>query len=759
VRDDVTSCETSDEVRIRVFNQPQPDFSFTTVCDGSESLFEDASTHRPGAGEQIISREWDMNYDGANFSKDATLDNESSFNYTFPSAGTYRVALRVSTSPGNCTELIEKQVVVHPLPIASITPDRTSGCSDLEITFTNNSVTGQPGPIKDFIWEVNDGTTGFQVDAVQHPGDPGFSPAFVRIFSNTGVSDKTYQVRLRVVSAADCETVSAPVTITVFPAPRAGFNSLNYSPFNDNCSPVSVSFVVDDQTQALNPSEYIWTVADAGGTINETSSGSRPTHSYNFINSTQGMKDYFVTLQARFSSGCFGDSTRIIRVNPVPSSAFAIDTTLYSCERVVLNFDAVQKGLQRYEWTITSNGVTLLNSTTSGDRFEFEILRSPAVEQFVEIRLVTTNLANCKSTVTTRSLIIRRTDTMNTSFTVTPTSQTLPDATVQITNTTNAGPWTYLWNFGDGNTSSDPYVNTHTYATFGIYTITLTVQNQDCSETRSATVQVHPTTPVLEFEYDPASGCSPLTVNFTNRSKYADETTYYWEFGKDQGSSRAKNPSYTYYEPGIYTVTLSASNVLGEPVQVTKQLIIEVYEKPSAQFNVKPRQVSFPGGKLYTDNQTTGATSYLWHFGDGTTSTDFEPEHVYNAEGTFDVMLIAFNTEGCSDTTVFKAGVQTVRTGQILIPNAFSPNPSGPGNSGGQNDMFMPIMRGGVTEFQMVIFNRWGELLFETTSPDNGWDGYYKGKLCQQDVYVYKLTAKYSDGQTVTKVGDIHLIR
>jgi gliding motility-associated-like protein len=96
--------------------------------------------------------------------------------------------------------------------------------------------------------------------------------------------------------------------------------------------------------------------------------------------------------------------------------------------------------------------------------------------------------------------------------------------------------------------------------------------------------------------------------------------------------------------------------------------------------------------------------------------------------------------------------------GQLLIPNAFSPSLSGPGGTVAGNDVFIPLMRG-VTDFHMWVFNRWGEMLFESTNAESGWDGYYKGKLCQQDVYVYKITAKYANGQTVTKLGDIHLIR
>ena len=65
----------------------------------------------------------------------------------------------------------------------------------------------------------------------------------------------------------------------------------------------------------------------------------------------------------------------------------------------------------------------------------------------------------------------------------------------------------------------------------------------------------------------------------------------------------------------------------------------------------------------------------------------------------------------------------------------------------------------GVVDFQMLVFNRWGQLLYETKDPDRGWDGYFQGRLCQQDVYVYKIVAKYSNGDTITRAGDIHLIR
>jgi PKD repeat protein len=104
----------------------------------------------------------------------------------------------------------------------------------------------------------------------------------------------------------------------------------------------------------------------------------------------------------------------------------------------------------------------------------------------------------------------------------TPVSQSLPASTVTIINNSNPGPWSYQWDFGDGQTSTDPLINAHTYSTYGVYTIRLTVTNNVCIETQTQQVEILAIPPVVNFSYDPASGCTPLTVNFTNLSQFAD---------------------------------------------------------------------------------------------------------------------------------------------------------------------------------------------------------------------------------------------
>lgn len=764
VRDNVTSCETIDEVQVRVFEKPVPQFTVDRVCEGSVTTFNETSTLNPIIGETISLREWDFDYDGVTFNKDPAYDNQSSFTRSLGPAGTYQVALRVTTDQ-NCADILVVPATVDPLPNASFTPDVLSGCSVLTVTLTNNSVGGQPDVIDRFEWQVDEKLgMGFQVVATQQPADPGFTPFYVHDFTNFTMVNKLYDVRLRTVTVNGCEQFSPVSTVTVFPGTQSGFISTNYSPFNDNCSPQLVNFAVDAQTQSLGPTDYRWRVSDSGGIISETSSGTTPSFSYSFANTTQSLKDYFVTLITTLPSGCFGDSTRTIRISPIPTSDFTIDTVLFDCQTMRLHLEANQKGLANYHWNIKENGIVVSDVNSINDELQYELARPAAgsADVTVQISLDTKNFANCVSPVSSDVVVVPSRDDINTSFTASPMSQSLPNSTVTIVNTTNPGPWTYQWDFGDGTTSTDPGIASHTYATYGTYTIRLVVTNNVCIETVIKTVTISAIPPIVDFAYEPASGCAPLTVQFTNLSQFAEASTYKWEFGQNQATSNAVNPTYTYFEPGTYSVSLSASNITGQTITETKQMIIEVYPRPSAQFDIKPKLVYIPGGILYTSNRSLQASSYEWDFGDGIKSVLPQPEHVYEKVGVYTIQLIAYNQAGCSDTTKLESGVRVEVGGQVLIPNAFSPNTSGSAGGGdasnGKNDIFLPITRG-VVDFEMLVFNRWGELLFQSRDPQVGWDGYYNGKLCAQDVYVYKINALYENGERIVRVGDINLIR
>lgn len=759
ISDAVTSCENITETEVFVYEGPVADFSFNRVCEGDSPHFTDNSTLNSINGESIISREWDFDYDGVTFNKDPAFDNQLDFDRSLGGAGSYDVALRVTTDQNNCIDIVVKTVIVDPLPIANISADNLSGCSVSTVNFTNLGAGSQPDVISQYIWEIDEGS-GYMVDSIQVPSDPSFSPVYTKSFQNLTLSDKVFDVRLRAITQNSCETVSAPLTITVLPGPRSGFITTNYSPFDDNCSPVPVDFEVDAETQSLNPASYHWEIEDANGIVHTENTGTNPGFTYIFENNIQTVKDFNVTLTATLPNGCFGDSTRMIRINPVPDASVSLDTLQLDCETMQMNIEADQKGLSQYDWTVLENGVETFTTSTAGDNFDYTVAKG-ASDVGVEIKLQTTNFANCQSPEAVTIYTVPQAQVINASFTVNPMSQTLPASIVTINNTTNSGPWDYLWDFGDGTTSTNSNPTDHTYETYGTYTITLTASFEECIETATQTVTISPIPPIVDFSYNPASGCAPLTVDFTNLSQYADENSYYWQFG-DGNTSREINPRHTYFQPGIYSVSLSASNALQDTVQETKSMIIEVYESPIAGFEIRPFVVLVPDNPIYTSNRSLSANSFLWDFGDGTESTDPEPIHYYQEEGLYTITLVAANHYNCTDTVTREGVVQAKSVGRVLIPNAFSPSLSGPSGSdvgtGGTNDIFLPITQQ-VKEFEMLVFNRWGELLFHSDNQNLGWNGYYQGKLCPQDVYVYRMDVVFENGETLTKTGDVNLIR
>ncbi|GHN01364.1 hypothetical protein WSM22_28530 [Cytophagales bacterium WSM2-2] len=757
IRDNVTGCQTQDEVQVRVFENPVPVFSASRVCQGLATMFNESSTLNSINGESIVLREWDFNYNGTTFNKDPAFDNQTSFSRSLGAAGTHQVALRVTTNQYGCSQILVQPVTVDPLPNATFTPDVVAGCSILTVNFTNTSATGQPDVIDRFVWEVDDRLgSGFQTVATQRPTDPGFTNVFTYAFKNTNTVNKLEDIRLHVYTVHGCETISAPTTITIYPGTKAGYSSINYSPFNNNCSPLTVNFSVDAATQSLNPSDYTWTISDVNGQISSTSTGTNPNFGFNFSNTTLSIKDFSVKLRATLNTGCFGDSVRTIRVSPIPTSIFTIDTLQYDCDVLKINLVATQKGLSSYHWVILENGVNVSDVTSTSDQFEFTFNRAVS-DINVQFSLDTKNFANCSSIISSSTIVVPKLDNMNASFTASPMTQSFPSATVTLTNNTTPGPWTYLWDFGDGTTSSNGGVGSHTYSTFGVYTIKLTVTHTVCSQSATQTITILAVPPVVNFSYNPATGCEALTVQFANQTLYADPSTFSWNFG-DGNTSKLASPTHTYSTPGKYTVSLSASNVTGQVVTTTKTDAIEVYVRAIANFKVTPVLVFIPGGSVYTSNLSQDATSFWWDFGDGETSMEIRPEHVYSKEGDFTITLVASNSFNCSDTSRMTGVVTARKGGQLLVPNAFTPSTNGPGAGDGRNDVFLPVMAG-ITKFEMLVFNRWGQMVFESRDSSHGWDGYFNGKLCEQDVYMYKLTVTLESGETLTRTGDINLIR
>jgi PKD repeat protein len=209
-------------------------------------------------------------------------------------------------------------------------------------------------------------------------------------------------------------------------------------------------------------------------------------------------------------------------------------------------------------------------------------------------------------------------------------------------------------------------------------------------------------------------------------------------------------------------VTLVINGFDGSTEQMVQEQIIQVYPNAQAAFTVTPNEISIPSQPVYCLNLSSNANSYEWDFGDGNFSNDQNPIHYFTEEGIFSITLIANNEYNCPDTMQLVDAVYAKKGGLIDFPNAFTPDPNG--GAGGSynpnsydNDVFFPI-HSGVTEYQLLIYNKWGELLYESNDVNRGWDGFYRGQLCKQDVYVWKVNARFVDGQKFEKAGDVTLL-
>jgi len=228
--------------------------------------------------------------------------------------------------------------------------------------------------------------------------------------------------------------------------------------------------------------------------------------------------------------------------------------------------------------------------------------------------------------------------------------------------------------------------------------------------------------------------------------------------------SNLQNPTYYLFGEGdlqLSTINLILKSTNNGPCgEVTKSTAITILPVPVAAFSASSYTLNLPRDQVTLTNESAGGKNYKWNFGDGETSNVFSPVHKYATVGYYTVELVAINEFACSDTTLRTLVVKS----DINFPNAFTPNPNGP--SGGaydkndylSNDIFYPFTDG-VTEYDLMIFNRWGELIFQSRELNVGWDGYFKGKLCQQDAYVWKANVKFFDGRVYSQTGTVTLLR
>ena len=267
--------------------------------------------------------------------------------------------------------------------------------------------------------------------------------------------------------------------------------------------------------------------------------------------------------------------------------------------------------------------------------------------------------------------------------------------------------------------------------------------------------------PVSSFSVSSPEGCPPLQVRFTKTT--TDNYPFRWDFGEQGSETTEDNPVYTFEKPGKYAARLYITGADGQ--EVVSERTITVHEPPVASFELAPTELFIPGNELRTYNYSYNSEYYLWEFGDGNTSDEINPVHTYKDEGEYDVSLEVWSAEGCNDNMTFGVPVTVTKTTRVRFPSAFTPNEAG--SSGGRfdrndftNHVFYPvIINGNIDSYRLEIFNRWGVRLFESTDIEVGWDGYYKGQLVSEDVYVFRVTGSLNSDEKFTETGDFLLMR
>ena len=425
------------------------------------------------------------------------------------------------------------------------------------------------------------------------------------------------------------------------------------------------------------------------------------------------------TVTGQSAGGCTATDQVVITVNPVPPVNAGADQSVCAGQPVTLS----GSGAATYTW---NNGVT------NGTAF---------VPTATTTYTVTGTLNGCTNT---DQVIV----TVNALPAVTAGADISICEGAQAT-LTGGGAATYTWNNGVINGTPFAPVSTATYTVTG-------TSAQGCTATDQVVVTIVPI-PVVSFVPSVTSGCLPLTVAFTNTSGTSNNCQ--WLFGDGTPGTGCGTVTHTYTGSGCYDVTMISTTPEGCVGQQQYTGLICTLADPVAAFTANPNTLTTSSTYTNIVNTSTGASSYIWNFGDGSPlSTLPEPGHGFpsGSEGMYNIMLIAINSMGCRDTAFVYIKVENELV--YYIPNTFTPDDDQ------HNPVFKPVFTSGFDpyDYVMYIYDRWGELIFESHNAQVGWDGTYAnvaGKA-KDGVYIWKIEFK-TTGTDARKMltGHVNLIK
>jgi gliding motility-associated-like protein len=581
------------------------------------------------------------------------------------------------------------------LPTQQQLPGFVNFCQGLNVQFVNNSYGGT-----NYAWDF--GVPGITTDV-----STAFAPSY------TYPSPGNYTAMLVVNPGWPC-TDTAYIDITV-------------------SNPFDVSFTSNDSLCILNNSFNFTgiTNAPAGSTFewNFGPNTTTPSASTQNVNGVSFTSTGNIPVSFNVSNGfCTNSANGSVYIHPEPIAGIVLPIG-YECEGLSLNFGNNSQNTSLYQWDFGVPGTDTDVSTAFAPGFTF-----PQGGTYTVTLIAGTN-SSCFDTTTaqvTVNELLSVSFTHNDSLCITDNSFNF-DATV-----TGPSHVEYLWNFGSTatpSTSTDLDVTGVVFSNFGSYSVSLTASFDNCAQTATSTVFIF-REPVVNFSVQPGPHCAPTIVQFTDLSLSDSPLNYSWTFG-DGASSTIQSPAHLYTNPGSYSVGLGITSTYGcvANLYMLQQDAVVIHPSPESSFMVNPEQTDICNAEITFTDQSSGATSLFYWFDDSTRfadNADIIHVHNYQTSGWHRPMQVAINQFGCRDTSYQELYIEPFI---IFIPNTFTPD----GNE--FNNDFYAKFALEIIEWDFKVYNRWGQVVFETTDPQDAWDGVYLSEigLVQEGTYAYVL--------------------
>lgn len=588
----------------------------------------------------------------------------------------------------------------------TITVDGTNTTVSPDVSICTGSTPLSAGGAVNYSWSPTTGlspTNGPNVTA---------SPATTTTYTVTGTT-----------AAGTCPT-TATVTVTVGGNPTV--NAVNAQTF---CSGVTAPATLFSGSAGAT---FNWTNSNTAIGLAASGSGNLP--SYTATNTTGAPITATITVTPVIGN-CTGTPISFtITVNPQPSVIANNNGPLCEGEQIDLTASNVSGGT--YSWSGPN--------AFSANAQNASIPNAPASS--FGTYTVTVTAFGCSASATTTVAMNPGTQPV-----ITPVGPFCENASaVTLTASVPGGTWS-----GPGITNPATGEFTPSSASIGNNTVTYTTAS-GCVNPATSIIAINPI-PNVQFSSPVTSGCVPLTVTFADLTVPGSSSAV-WEFGDASSSNQAGPVTHEYTAPGCYDVTLTSTSAAG----CTNSLLLANYicALPVAQasFTVNDMTQTINDPTFQLINTSQDATIYTWEFGDGGGSSEMHPSHTYdNNPGSYTITLFADNVGNCPDSAMITVKVEDELV--FHVPNAFTPD----GDE--HNNTFQPIFYSGFdpSDYTLTIYNRWGELIFESHNAEIGWDGGYmmngEGQV-KEGTYTWQIRFHTTKGdEKEVHTGHVLLIR